>query len=104
MARQQKAIRCSIIAASGATSSASPPIGMFTSKVVVARNANTGFCARRNCPLRPDYVLILPWNLREEIIAQLAHIGDWGGQFIIPVPEPVVLEAGQAGVRPRAAS
>ena len=54
--------------------------------------------------LRPDYVLILPWNLREEITAQLAHIGAWGGRFIIPVPEPVVLEAGQAGVRPRAAS
>jgi hypothetical protein len=49
-------------------------------------------------------VLILPWNLREEITTQLAHIGAWGGRFIIPVPEPVVLDAGQSGARPRAAS
>lgn len=35
---------------------------------------------------RPDYVLILPWNLREEITAQLAHIREWGGQFVVPIP------------------
>jgi SAM-dependent methyltransferase len=37
--------------------------------------------------LRPDYVLILPWNLREEIARQLCWIGAWGGQFVIPIPE-----------------
>ncbi|MDR3466446.1 MAG: class I SAM-dependent methyltransferase [Xanthobacteraceae bacterium] len=42
---------------------------------------------------RPDYVLILPWNLREEITAQLAAIGEWGGRFIIPIPTPVVLDS-----------
>lgn len=42
---------------------------------------------------RPDYVLILPWNLREEIVAQLNQIPDWTGQFIIPVPEPVILDS-----------
>jgi SAM-dependent methyltransferase len=36
---------------------------------------------------RPDYVLILPWNLKDEIIAQLAYIRDWGGQFVVPIPE-----------------
>jgi 2-polyprenyl-3-methyl-5-hydroxy-6-metoxy-1,4-benzoquinol methylase len=36
---------------------------------------------------RPDYVLILPWNLKDEIIRQLAHVGEWGGQFVIPIPE-----------------
>jgi hypothetical protein len=36
---------------------------------------------------RPDYVLILPWNLREEIMSQLAFIRDWGGRFVTPVPE-----------------
>ena len=36
---------------------------------------------------QPDYVLILPWNLKDEIIRQLAHIGKWGGQFIVPIPE-----------------
>jgi hypothetical protein len=40
---------------------------------------------------RPDYVLILPWNFREEIVAQLAHIRDWGGKFIVPIPEAEVV-------------
>ena len=35
---------------------------------------------------RPDYVLILPWNLRTEIMAQLSYIRDWGGRFVIAVP------------------
>jgi hypothetical protein len=39
---------------------------------------------------RPDYLLILPWNLREEIIAQMAHIREWGGQFVVPIPEVAV--------------
>ncbi|PAP78053.1 class I SAM-dependent methyltransferase [Rubrivirga marina] len=36
---------------------------------------------------RPDYVLILPWNLRDEISAQMAGIREWGGQFVVPIPE-----------------
>lgn len=40
---------------------------------------------------RPDYVLILPWNLRDEIMAQMAHIRTWGGQFVVPIPEVQVL-------------
>lgn len=36
---------------------------------------------------QPDFVIILPWNLREEIIAQLAYIREWGGKFVIPVPQ-----------------
>jgi hypothetical protein len=39
---------------------------------------------------RPDVVLILPWNLEEEITAQLAHIRDWGGRFLVPIPEAKV--------------
>lgn len=35
---------------------------------------------------QPDYVMILPWNLREEIMAQLAYIREWGGRFILPIP------------------
>ncbi|TDR48708.1 methyltransferase family protein [Tahibacter aquaticus] len=39
---------------------------------------------------RPDLILILPWNLREEITAQLAYARDWGARFVIAVPEIVV--------------
>jgi SAM-dependent methyltransferase len=35
---------------------------------------------------RPDFVLILPWNLRDEIIGQLAYIREWGGRFVVPIP------------------
>jgi hypothetical protein len=40
---------------------------------------------------RPDYVLILPWNLREEIVGQLAEVRSWGGRFVVPIPEVTVL-------------
>ena len=36
---------------------------------------------------RPDYVFILPWNLKEEISEQLLYIRDWGGLFVVPIPE-----------------
>jgi C-methyltransferase C-terminal domain/Putative zinc binding domain/Methyltransferase domain len=36
---------------------------------------------------RPDYVLILPWNLKDEIMKQSAYIREWGGQFVVPIPE-----------------
>jgi hypothetical protein len=36
---------------------------------------------------RPDIVMILPWNLEAEITEQLAHIREWGGRFLVPVPE-----------------
>lgn len=36
---------------------------------------------------RPDYLLILPWNLRDEIAGQMAGIREWGGQFVVPIPE-----------------
>jgi hypothetical protein len=39
---------------------------------------------------RPDYVLILPWNLKDEIAQQLSYIREWGGQFVIPIPTVTV--------------
>lgn len=42
--------------------------------------------------VRPDYVLILPWNLREEIIAQLDYVRGWGGRFLLPIPEVRVVD------------
>jgi len=41
---------------------------------------------------RPDYLLILPWNLKSEIIAQMRHVGDWGCKFIVPVPTVAVID------------
>ncbi|HEY0197182.1 MAG TPA: class I SAM-dependent methyltransferase [Rhodanobacter sp.] len=40
---------------------------------------------------RPDFVLILPWNLREEITAQLSYIAEWGGRFVVAVPQLTTL-------------
>lgn len=40
---------------------------------------------------RPDYVLILPWNLQDEIVQQMAAVRGWGGAFVVPVPEVRVL-------------
>jgi SAM-dependent methyltransferase len=42
---------------------------------------------------RPDYVLILPWNLRDEIVDQMREVGGWGGRFVVAVPRLAVLEA-----------
>ena len=35
---------------------------------------------------KPDFVIILPWNLKDEIVSQLHYIKDWGGRFVIPIP------------------
>ncbi|MDF8266489.1 class I SAM-dependent methyltransferase [Luteipulveratus flavus] len=40
---------------------------------------------------RPDYVLIMPWNLREEISAQLSYVRDWGGRLVVALPHLEVL-------------
>jgi 2-polyprenyl-3-methyl-5-hydroxy-6-metoxy-1,4-benzoquinol methylase len=45
------------------------------------------FSPERIAETRPDYVLILPWNLKDEVIAQLSFVRDWGGQFVVPIPE-----------------
>jgi hypothetical protein len=36
---------------------------------------------------KPDYVLILPWNLKDEIMEQESQIREWGGRFVVPIPE-----------------
>ena len=40
----------------------------------------------------PDYLLILPWNLRDEIMTQMAHVRQWGCKFVVPIPETLVLD------------
>lgn len=39
---------------------------------------------------RPDYLLILPWNIREEVMSQMSYIREWGGKFVVPIPEVLV--------------
>jgi hypothetical protein len=41
---------------------------------------------------RPDYLFILPWNFKDEIMGQMSYIRDWGGKFIVPIPEVKVYE------------
>lgn len=40
---------------------------------------------------KPDYVLILPWNIKDEIMEQLLYIREWGGKFVVPIPELMVI-------------
>jgi hypothetical protein len=40
---------------------------------------------------KPDYVLILPWNIKDEVMEQMKGVREWGGKFIVPIPEPKVL-------------
>lgn len=42
---------------------------------------------------KPDFVVIFPWNIKEEIMKQLAYIGEWGGKFVIPIPRLQEIEA-----------
>jgi len=41
---------------------------------------------------KPDYLLILPWNLKDEIMEQMSSIRDWGGKFLVPIPDVKVYE------------
>ena len=49
------------------------------------------YSPRRLSETRPDYVLILPWNLQDEIMAQTSYIREWGGQFVVAVPRLTIL-------------
>jgi len=44
------------------------------------------FAPERIAADRPDYVLVLPWNLREELVEQLSYVHEWGGRLVFPIP------------------
>jgi SAM-dependent methyltransferase len=46
---------------------------------------------------RPDYVLIMPWNLRDEIAHDLAYVKEWGGRLVVGIPRTIVLEDAEVG-------
>jgi hypothetical protein len=54
------------------------------------------FPPQRLAETRPDYILILPWNLKDEIIDQLAYAREWGARFVVPIPEVTVVSGAQA--------
>jgi SAM-dependent methyltransferase len=41
---------------------------------------------------RPDYILILPWNLKAEIVSQMRDVAEWGAKFVVPIPEATVID------------
>ncbi len=45
------------------------------------------FAPERLFETRPDFVLIMPWNLRDEVMEQMAGVREWGAQFVVPIPE-----------------
>ncbi len=51
---------------------------------------------------KPDIVLILPWNLSDEIMGELRHIGAWGGRFLIPIPVPRLVSPQREQAKDRA--
>jgi len=44
---------------------------------------------------RPDYVLVLPWNLREELSTQLSYVHEWGGKLVFPIPRLEIVEGNE---------
>jgi SAM-dependent methyltransferase len=49
------------------------------------------FSPEKIAETKPDYILILPWNLKDEVMSQLAYTRDWGAKFIVPIPEASVI-------------
>jgi hypothetical protein len=52
------------------------------------------YAPERLAETKPDYILVLPWNLREEITRQLSYVGSWGGKLVFPIPELEVVPIG----------
>jgi hypothetical protein len=41
--------------------------------------------------MKPDYIIIFPWNIADEVISQMSHVRNWGCRFIVPIPEPRII-------------
>lgn len=46
---------------------------------------------------KPNYLLILPWNLKDEVMEQMSYIREWGGAFVLPIPKPRIVSGIDAG-------
>ena len=65
---------------------------MWAGVLAAAAEADGG--ARHGNATRPDYVVVLPWNLFAEISEQLGYVAEWGGRLIVPIPFAKVVEPG----------
>ena len=52
------------------------------------------YAPERLAETKPDYILVLPWNLRDEISRQLSYVGSWGGKLVFPIPEFEIISVG----------
>ena len=52
------------------------------------------YAPERLAETQPDYILVLPWNLRDEISRQLGYVGSWGGKLVFPIPELEIVSVG----------
>ncbi|HTX27449.1 MAG TPA: class I SAM-dependent methyltransferase [Streptosporangiaceae bacterium] len=52
------------------------------------------YAPERLAETKPDYILVLPWNLREEITRQLSYVGSWGGKLVFPIPDLEIVSVG----------
>jgi hypothetical protein len=50
------------------------------------------FAPEKIAETKPDYIVVLPWNLIDEIASQLSYVKDWGGRLIVPIPKAFVLD------------
>ena len=91
-ARPARATRCSTTAASAPTSSSTPSTATRTSTGVHARDAHPDLSRRsRIDETRPDFILILPWNLKDGDHASSSRTSrEWGAQLVVPIPRPEV--------------
>ena len=67
-------------------------VALTTPQIASAKRSKLSEAARTEAESRlraerPDFVIILPWNLKQEITEQLAYIREWGGQFVTAVPQ-----------------
>ena len=85
-APRARATRCSTTAASAATCRVQRRPQPAQARQVPAGDAHPDPSRRGAGRGRPDYVLIMPWNLRDEISAQLEYVRDWGGRLVVALP------------------
>jgi hypothetical protein len=52
------------------------------------------YAPERLAETKPDYILVLPWNLRDEISQQLSYVSSWGGKLVVPIPELEIISVG----------